>query len=138
MARIPGPCSVCSRPVEWMVSASISANGELVWSRSLRCPHCGAAIEEDSEGLPPSSVRAALISEQGNWSVTLSGESDRGRSVAALRSLMGLDLKEAGALLRAANTPLWSGSRVECLWVKQHLERQGIRAEITETVHQST
>lgn len=86
--------------------------------------------EEDSEGLPPTRVREVLTAENGLWVVRLVNEPDRLRSVVVLRSLLALDIKTATPMLRGQSRSLWSGTQVECLWLKEHLGRARIFVEV--------
>lgn len=131
MATILGECSDCGGACQWHISQAISPRNTLVWSRSMTCRICGSAIEEDGDGLAPTWAQKALTEENGLWVVTVVNESDRQRSVAVVRSLLGLDLKAAAQLLKAQKAPLWSGTQVECLWVKRCLGQAGILAEVT-------
>ena len=130
MSRVHGQCPACGGDADWYVSESIGAGADLLWSRALRCSHCGRALEEDFRGLPPPSVRDALVAQNGIWRLEIVNASERARAVAVLRGLLGLDLKTASAMLKGRDRALWSGTQVEAKWLEQHLERDGLRVEL--------
>jgi hypothetical protein len=123
-------CPDCGRSVVWYVSQAIPSPGRLVWSRSVSCAACGLALEEDSDGLPPEWARKQLLSRNGVWKLGLVSESERQRGVVALRSLLGVDVKVAAEMLRAPGRTLWSGTQVECIWLKRCLENMGLTVKV--------
>lgn len=101
----------------------------------MRCRACGAAIEEDDAGLPPAWAQTVLIEQSGLWVVSLvnESESERRRSVAVVRSSLGIDLQMAAEMLKA-QAALWSGTEVECRWLVKCLGEVGILANASRSL----
>ena len=96
----------------------------------MTCRSCGAAIEEDSAGMPPTWVRETILDQQGIWSIRLIMEADRLRAVSTLRALLGLDLEAAGVLIKGSSSTSWSGTQVECNWLAVHLKDNGVEVAV--------
>lgn len=122
----PTKCPSCGESADWRLGQTVTS-GQLRWSRSLRCAHCGAAVEEDDVGLPPPDVRAELMARNGKWFVTVEPE-QRTSAVKVLRQALGMEMKEAVSLMKSEG-PLWSGTEAECAWLAMLLRDEGLRAK---------
>jgi DNA-directed RNA polymerase subunit RPC12/RpoP len=51
MARLKEACSHCGQEASVAIGQAIATGDELVWSRSVKCEHCGSVKEFDDSGL---------------------------------------------------------------------------------------
>lgn len=122
-------CPDCGAVIEVSVGQFVTPDGELVWSRSIRCHPCGLAIEEDDMGFPPESIRQQLVATWGRWAVVLHDGASRTMAVKVLRARLGWDLRQAGDHLRSVTRTFWRGTEAEARWLKHHLTEAGVRAD---------
>jgi hypothetical protein len=63
-------CPVCGVQATYRVNETI-VGGELVWSTSYYCPHCGVAEEADGKEKLPEADRKIAFEHEGVWQLTV-------------------------------------------------------------------
>jgi hypothetical protein len=131
MARLKEPCSHCGQEASVTIGQAIALGNEIVWSRCVRCEHCGSVKEFDDGGLPPSAYRDALLVQNGTWSVTVTNEEARSKVSSVAREIFNLSLRDALVFSRKIPGQIWFGTECEVNWFHQHLARRGVAATIS-------
>lgn len=88
--------------------------GELVWSESFRCLHCGCAIEIDGKGVAEFAVRQAILAETGlwGWHVAATGPALL-KTLIQIRQKLDLQIAAIAAIKSRAPGILAVGTRAE-------------------------
>jgi DNA-directed RNA polymerase subunit RPC12/RpoP len=130
MARLKEPCSHCGQEASVAIGQAIITGDELVWSRGIKCEHCGSVKEFDDSGFPPSVYRNALRVQHGTWGVTVMSPEHRSKVAAVVRDIFELSLRDALAFSRKIPGQIWRGTECEATWLQRHLARKGVAAVI--------
>ena len=116
VAAIADKCQKCGREISIIVGQSWRHG--LRWSMSCRCPFCGAAYEADGRGIPPQDIRAAILSEQGQFELHVTDIAAPTICIAKLlRKELSLSIPQSSVLLRKMPGAVASGTRGEMEWL---------------------
>lgn len=130
MAQIVQSCDSCDATVLAEVDQTV-IDGDLRWYVSLRCPNCGSAVEFDDIGLPPDEIRESLIQCDGRWDLHLERMPGDAASISqVLRSALGWSLSDSLSRLKAGTVRIYSGTRVECEWLKVRLRDVAVSSKV--------
>jgi hypothetical protein len=104
-------------------------DGRLVWSVSVRCPACGAAVEVCGRDEPPDDVRAAVLARDGVARLTVDAGANR---VAVLRVLRrdGRTLDAAADAYARLTGDGLTGTGAELRLLAGRLEAAGARVTV--------
>src|SRR5688572_7828920 len=121
MATVNEPCPSCGAPTDVYIGQRISFDDKLLWSRAIQCQTCGHTMEADDSGFLPESYRAAVLAQDGAWSVAVSDANVRNRVALVLVDALGIGRVEALRIAKAIPGPIWSGSQAEAEWLRRQL-----------------
>lgn len=116
--KLSEPCGICGRDADVAVGQHIGVH-TVAWSRSLRCRHCGNALEEDG-GAIASLYRDELLRKEGVWTLQISS-SHRLAAMKIAREMSSMDLGEAKLFVAEPR-----GTLAEMEMFRRVLARQGI------------
>jgi hypothetical protein len=128
--EFPDICAQCWSAVDAVLAQRVLPGDRLTWSRSINCGVCGAATEEDGDGVPPEGIRELFLEENGTWHVLLRKSSEKVPAIAMLRKMFELDMRAAARLLRSSSLELWLGTEGECVWLSKRLQSIGIETAV--------
>lgn len=106
----------------------IDGDLELVWSLGFECPNCGNAEEIDGHGFPPDQYRTALLTEYGDWTVSVTSESARVPSAQVLMKCLEMPRREAVRTVKNIPGVIWTGTKREAEWLLKHLKERDVTA----------
>ena len=121
MATIYQRCPKCDREVPVTVGQTWQYAG-LRWSMSCLCPFCGAGYEADGRGIPPQDIRAAILTEEGEWQLQVPDATAPKTCIAkSLRNELNLSLTQAAQLIHQIPGVLATGTNAEMEWLAQRI-----------------
>ena len=116
--KLSEPCGICGRDADVAVGEHVGVHA-IVWSKSLRCRHCGNALEEDGEAIAYL-YRDELLRKEGVWTLQISS-SHRLAAMKIAREMRSMDLAEAKRFVAEPR-----GTLAEMEMFRRALARQGI------------
>jgi hypothetical protein len=138
IVKIKELCPDCSKEIEVNIAQTV-INQSLRWYTSFVCPFCGATEELDGMGFPPEEVREVILSEEGEWNLSVNSPKEIARTLKTIRQALGLSISDAAKLLKSKPESLISGTNAEMSWLSNLLQVDGVQAEIirVNTRHES-
>jgi hypothetical protein len=127
MADFAIECPSCKQEATERIGQAIAHKNTLVWSRGIACPHCNYALEMDTYGFPPSSVREAILTQDDAWSLIINDSTLRTAVAKTLRQIFVLDLRGALDLVGHLPGAVWVGTECEVDWLARHLADNDLR-----------
>lgn len=134
MTTLSVNCPDCGNEVLANLGQGVNERNELTWFRSLSCPHCGCAIEEDGIGFPLPGIRQKLLDTDGTWTLVLLDTTQRSLIGKVLRESFGMDLQAVSNTLKKIPGPIWQGTKMEVNWLKNLLSAKGVAAQAARVV----
>lgn len=127
MADFSIECPSCHQRASERIGQAIAHKNTLVWSRGIACPHCNYAVEMDTYGFPPSSVRKAIVAQDHAWSLVVKDNTQRILVAKVFREIFILDLREALGLVDHLPGAVWIGTECEVDWLARQLADSGVQ-----------
>jgi len=132
MAAITMTCPDCSAPTSLGVGQSF-VPGHLVWYESFHCNACGRATEADGDGVPPTTIRDAIINSEGYWGLHVDLVGPERLSVCKiLRCDLNSDICDVPAMKNRLPGIVFGGTRAEMDWLSSRLAAFGYKSTVVE------